>query len=420
MTQQSRGKAVRRAGIAVAASVALAIAGCASSDDTGDTGNTDRAAAAIAEIPAAFAGKAATGSPVKIGLLNPEGSAAANYPESRVAAEAAVAYANEHLGGLAGHKIELDVCELHAEDPSSVTTCANQMVQDQVAAVVATTPGNGQLMGPIITKAGIAYTNFSGSSAIEFIMPNAFMWNGGVVATTVQMAKFAAKAGVKNITTYVTAVGDIPASIETAGTPILKAMGIDGKVVPIPPGTPDVTGQVQAGLKDKPGAVVVLGDVSTCIATLKGLKLLNANVDRYLTQQCADPAVYEAVPDALDGAYLFTTAEGTSDHDEAKIYRAVMAKYAPADANLGGNATAGYQTMLAIIRMVNAGLGTNEPTAPNIIAALKAAKNVPLPVGHGITLTCDGTAIPKLPNACSAGNLVGVIEQGTATKFDVL
>ncbi len=301
-----------------------------------------------------------------------------------------------------------------------MTTCANQMVQDQVAAVVATTPGNGQLMAPIITKAGIAYTNFSGSSAIEFIMPNAFMWNGGVAATTAQMAKFAAKAGVKNITTYVTAVGDIPASIESAGTPILKAMGIDGKVVPIPPGTPDVTGQVQAGLKDKPGAVVVLGDVSTCIATLKGLKLLNANVDRYVTQQCADPAVYEAVPDALDGAYLFTTADGTSDHDEAKIYRAVMAKYAPADANLGGNATAGYQTMLALIRMVNAGIGTNEPTAPNIIAALKAAKAVPLPVGHGITLTCDGTAIPKLPNACSAGNLVGEIEQGTAAKFDVL
>ena len=417
MTQQSRGKAASRAAIAVAASVALAMAGCASSSD--DTGNTDRAAAAIAAIPAAFAGKAATGSPVKIGLLNPEGSAAANYPESRVAAEAVVAYANEHLGGLAGHKIELVLCELHAEDPSTMTACANQMVQDQVAAVVATTPGNGQLMAPIITKAGIAYTNFSGSSAIEFTMPNAFMWNGGVAATTVQMAKFAAKAGVKNITTYVTAVGDIPASIE-AGTPILKAMGIDGKVVPIPPGTPDVTGQVQAGLKDKPGAVVVLGDVSTCIATLKGLKLLNANVDRYVTQQCADPAVYEAVPDALDGAYLFTTAEGTSDHDEAKIYRAVMAKYAPADANLGGNATAGYQTMLAIIRMVNAGIGTNEPTAPNIIAAIKAAKAVPLPVGHGITLTCDGTALPKLPNACSAGNLVGEIEQGTATKFDVL
>ena len=180
MTQQSRGKAVRRAGIAVAASVALAIAGCASSDDTGDTGNTDRAAAAIAEIPAAFAGKAATGSPVKIGLLNPEGSAAANYPESRVAAEAVVAYANEHLGGLAGHKIELVRCELHAEDPSTMTGCANQMVQDQVAAVVVTTGGNGELMAPVITKAGIAYTNFSGSSAIEFTGPNAFMWNGGV------------------------------------------------------------------------------------------------------------------------------------------------------------------------------------------------------------------------------------------------
>ncbi len=418
MTQQNRGKAASRA-IAVAASVALAVAGCGSTDDNGDSGNTDRAAAAIAEIPAAFAGKAATGSPVKIGLLNPEGSAAANFPESRVAAEAVVAYANEHLGGLAGHKIELDVCELHAEDPSTMTACANQMVQDRVAAVVATTGGNGELMAPIITKAGIAYTNFQGSSAIEFAGPNAFMWNGGVAATTVGLAKFAAKAGVKNITTYVIAVGDIPANIE-AGIPIFKAMGIDGKVVPIPPGAPDVTGQVQAGLKDKPGAVVVLGEISTCIATLKGLKLLNANVDRYLTQKCADPAVYEAVPDALDGAYLFTTAEGTSDHDEAKIYRAVMAKYAPADANLGGNATAGYQTMLALIRMVNAGIGTNEPTAPNIIAALKAAKNVPLPVGHGMTLTCDGTALPKLPNVCSAGSLVGEIKQGTATKFDVL
>ncbi|MGW2559203.1 ABC transporter substrate-binding protein [Streptomyces sp. NPDC001514] len=416
MTQQRRGKAASRAAIAVAASVALTLTGCAKSDDTG---NTDRAAAAIAAVPAAFAGRAATGSPVKIGLLNPEGSAAANFPESRVAAEAVVAYANEHLGGLAGHKIELVRCDLVAEDPSTMTACANQMVQDQVAAVVATTGGNGELMAPIITKAGIAYTNFQGTSATEFSGPNAFLWNGGVAATTLNMAKFAAKAGVKNVTMYVTAVGDIPAHIGAA-TPILKAMGVDSKIVPIPPGSPDVTGQVQAGLKDKPGAITVLGDVSTCIATLKGLKLLNADVDRYLTQKCADPAVYEAVPDALDGAYLFTTAEGTSDHDEAKIYRAVMAKYAPADANLGGNATAGYQTMLAITRMVNAGIGTNEPTAPNIIAALKAAKAVPLPVGHGITLTCDGKALPKLPNVCSVGGLVGEIKQGTANKFNVL
>ncbi|MFF0815719.1 hypothetical protein ACFYVR_11295 [Rhodococcus sp. NPDC003318] len=45
-----------------------------------------------------FPGKATTGDPVKIGLINNEGGQAVSQPENREAAEAAVAYANDELG----------------------------------------------------------------------------------------------------------------------------------------------------------------------------------------------------------------------------------------------------------------------------------------------------------------------------------
>ena len=234
------------------------------------------------------------------------------------------------------------------------------------------------------------------------------------------MAKHAAGAGIKNVTTFVVGVGDIPEALRTQGTPLFAAMGIDLEVVAISPTTPDVTAQVQSGLKDDPGAVAVVGDTATCTSVLKALKTVGSTATRYLVQQCTDPAVYKAVPDMVDGSLLFTTVDVTSDSEEARIYRAVMAKYAPEDANIGGNAPNAYQAMFAFVRTVSKGIGKQDVTPANVIAAIKNAGSVPLPAGNGITLRCDGSALPPMPNACSAGNLVGEIEGDVVKSFSVV
>ena len=77
----------------------------------------------------------ATGEPVKVGFITDgeaDGSAAQN---EEPVAKATVQWLNEHMNGLAGHPISLDICVDHL-DPGTATDCANQMIRDNVAVVV--------------------------------------------------------------------------------------------------------------------------------------------------------------------------------------------------------------------------------------------------------------------------------------------
>ncbi len=65
----------------------------------------------------------ATGDPVKVGLIVPEGGAVTT-PMVREGSEAAVEYLNNNGGGIGGHQIELVVCK-QQEEPASATKCAN-------------------------------------------------------------------------------------------------------------------------------------------------------------------------------------------------------------------------------------------------------------------------------------------------------
>ena len=77
----------------------------------------------------------AKGTPVKIGLVTDgKGSATDNSIETPVT-EAAVKWINQYRGGIGGHPIDLDIC-VTGGDPSKSVDCANQMIQDDVAAVV--------------------------------------------------------------------------------------------------------------------------------------------------------------------------------------------------------------------------------------------------------------------------------------------
>lgn len=422
MLRTTRRGATRRTALAAGiAALALTATACGSSSNSSSDpkGSTDKTPAAVADAPAGtFAGKAATGTPVKVGLMNPEGGQAVNMPESRVAAEAAVAYANANLGGLGGHKIELDICKTKEEDPSNLTACANQMVQDKVVGLVEGNTGNGSLIVPIITKAGMAYTSYTAASPEEIATPGSYIWTGGVPGVTIAMAKTAAGAGVKSFTIFVTS--NALASVQAMAEPTFKAAGIALNVTSIPVGTADASPQVAAGLKSNPGAVAIVGDSAMCSATLKGLQTVGSSATRYVIQPCMDASVYKAVPTELDGSMLFTTSATDGSDDEAKIYQAVMAKYAPSGAELGGAAASGYQSMLGFIRAVNAGISGQDVTAATVLKAIAAAKDVPLPLGDGIKMTCDGKQLPQMPAICSAGQAVGKVEGGKVPAFTIV
>lgn len=397
-------RSVRRMVPATLAGVAVLVvaSGCASSSSSSSgaqaaaSGGTSQAQASVP--PGTFAGRQATGTPVKVGLINDEGGASVSEPAGREAAQAVVAYANANLGGIDGHPIDLIICK-EQEDPASASTCANQMVADNVAAVVVTETALGDVMAPIIQKAKIPYVSYLGASTAELTAKDySYAWTSGFQGLLAGMAKYAAQHGFKTFTLFAQDVAAVTIGAQSIGGPAFKSAGVALKIENIPATTPDATPQVAAGLKSNPGAVGIIGDDTVCISVLDALGTLGSSVPRLVNQSCTDPAVFKAAGSALNGSEVVSAADSVGNDAEVGLYKAVMAKYAPG-VPLTGPSIAGYQSMLGFIRA--AGKVTGTVTAASLNQAIRAAKDVPVPLGDGGTMTCDGQAVPGLPMICN-------------------
>lgn len=59
-------------------------------------------------------------------------------------------------------------------------------------------------------------------------------------------------------------------------------------------------------------------------------------------------------------------------------------------------------------------------TPATVSAAIKAAQRVPLPLGHGLTFTCDGKQVPMLKAICGSGAIVTTVKDGKITDPQVV
>jgi branched-chain amino acid transport system substrate-binding protein len=375
-------------------------------------------------LPASIAGAGgadtatgkATGTPIKIGLIANEGGTAVSLPQVTKAAVAAAKYANASLKGIGNHVITLDTCK-EQEDDASAQACANKMVEDGVSAVVVGITAEGGAMAPTITQAGIPYITITGTAAAEFTLDNVFFDSSGVPGLFGGMAAQAKDKGYKKLTVLAGDTGSLIAGLKALGKPFFDAAGVDFEVVGIPPGTADTSAQITSASSGNPDAIAIVGDETLCISTLKGMQTLSLKKPIWTIPSCSGDSVQKAVPGALNGAVIFTNSDPTSNDPEAKLYRKVMKQYAP-KVKANSDATYGYQSMMGLIYAA-AGLGDDTSPAA-VIAAIKAAKDVPVPAGHGVTFTCDGNQWPGnalFRNFCATGELVTKLKgKPTATQ----
>ncbi|HEX3714739.1 MAG TPA: ABC transporter substrate-binding protein [Trebonia sp.] len=425
------GRALRRGAPAfLAAATLIGAVACSSSSSsssaagaaatsaaaTGSSSSGAATAASAAGLSAYLPGKKATGTPVKVGLINNEGSSPQSEPSVGDAAEAAADYANAELGGIGGHPLQVIRCGEN-EDNASATACANEMVQDNVTVVVIGSTGFGSVMVPIITKAGIPYVSVTGSAAQELTTPGTYMWSGGYEATLTGFAKYAAQHGYKKVTAFVVNVPAAIAGAQQLGVPVFKAQGVGLTIEGVPSGVPDATAQVTAGLSGSPAAAIIIADEGTCTSVLKALNVVNPSLPAMGITSCLTTSATQALGNAMNGVKIFGASAPQGDDPEAKLYQYVMATWAP-KANPTGYTVTGYQSMLGLIRATTGLTGAATPTS--ISAAIKAAKDVPLPAGAGLKFTCDGKALPSLPSVCSLGEVVVTVQNGVGTNAQVI
>ncbi|HEU5266775.1 MAG TPA: ABC transporter substrate-binding protein [Jatrophihabitans sp.] len=413
----------RVATLVAAAAAFAAVAACSGSGDdghtpapTGDRAPTSvRTGTASGTTPAAPASSPtavrATGAPVRIGLISP-----AALPDIRKTAEAAARYADENVGGIAGHPIRLVECSDGATT-GSARGCANRMVAAGVAAVVVTVTDFGQTLAPIITGSGIPYITLGANSTEELTNPRAFSWTSGARGPLTAMAGWAAGKHYRTVTGFVPAAPPGGTRIATTAAAVFKAAHVALDVVELPRGVTPAARPIATALARNPQAAIVLGDAHLCSSVLTALGRRSTRLPTAVGQGCLDPATVRAGRAALAVGSVFTPVDTYSADPDTRLYLAALRTYAPAVSPRGA-AVIGWAAMLGLVRSTRGVQGAVTPTA--IFAGIKAARDVPLPAGHGVRFTCDAKAAPSLPSACSTAVLAAGFTGGAPSGYHVV
>ncbi len=391
----------------IALSLIAALAACSSDDDADGDGGSDTTvdAAAVFGDP-----NEATGEPVKVGIITEGGSEAIGSQSAltETGAEIAADYANEYLGGIAGRPIELVFCGNQAT-PAGAQECGNQMVEEGVVALTIPFTGYGEDTAPVLTEAGISYVTLSGNSAAELTAPGAFALTGGYPGTLGAFAQHASDEGFKKFAMIVIDVPSATQAAEQLGSLVFGNAGVEFEVITAAPGTPDIAPQLQSAVDGGADAIGVTGDVTFCTSFLKAYRDAGLDIPKYVILPCVDPTVIESFGDVLEGSFLATT--GSDEGEDIDLYSAMVETYGEddidGDPTVSAGVAAGTSAVMNFVRAMD-GL-SGDITKESVMAQMKAAKDVPLWLAEGQTFTCDGTAVPIMPNVCSAGFFIGTL-----------
>ncbi len=164
--------------------------------------------------------------PVTFGFHNLEGGAV-SLPEIRLGFEEGIKYVNEELGGINGHPIEIESCNVDVTPESSVN-CANQFVEAGVDVAVQGVDVAADAALPVLRQAGIAEIALAAfTSGVNSSVGDAFV----TLASTQEFLGADMKAMKELGTTHIAVASlDLPANhaYETEVTgPIVEQLGME-------------------------------------------------------------------------------------------------------------------------------------------------------------------------------------------------
>jgi branched-chain amino acid transport system substrate-binding protein len=317
------------------------------------------------------------------------------------AAQAAVKYINGHLGGVGGHPITLDICQ-DGETPSGTTNCVNQMIADKVVAVVYGVSGEGGTIGTGLKAANIPLVAFA------TIDPGTLTEKTGAYAITNGLGVLAGPAALLEQSggkRGAVVVEDFPAAsgpVKQLDPIFYKSAGVSLDVVAVPPGTADMTPQIQAELSKSPDQVAMLGNDTFCTSVIKALKTIGYTKRIVVIPQCISPSSISGIPGGLAGVTLVTPSSTDLKDPEVALYNAVMAAYAPSTPPNGSVTSGGYAAVLAFDRAMS-GVTARADITPALVESTMAAMSPKtMPLASKLSFQCNGRQISLTPAICTS------------------
>lgn len=178
-----------RTGAALAATVALLVtAGCSSSGKSSSASSAGSASGTVSQASAgalaSCAGNIAAGSPIDFGVLNATTGASSSQAGTFAAAvQARIQYQNDKFGGVAGHKIKVDVQD-SASDVTQVLPALKTLQGSNPLAILDGLSASGPIF-PYLKQNGIPVIAGAPTDPAFGSDPNAFSMAGAYSATQV-------------------------------------------------------------------------------------------------------------------------------------------------------------------------------------------------------------------------------------------
>ena len=369
------------------ASVGLLVAACGSSSATNTTTTQTS--------------KAATGTPIPVGQIYPATGANLALPELGNSLKASVAGLNSS-GGINGHPLKLIQCDSQGDSNTEVQ-CAQTMVKDHVVATLEdSTFSNPAQVNAILHGAGIPRIGLTSADVSDYSNPDNFDFTGGGIFTLVGMMENLVNKGDKKISVV---VPDEPQSTEThlLLDPIATAEG--AKVVNyvlVSSASGDYSQYVaQAQQNGSQGMLLALPNAQL-VQMAQVINQLNPKID-YTTGIAG--FTLTQLKDLGAFAKKVSFVWWTPGIDDTKNFPGLDQPIATLTANMPGatintmtsTSLSSWLAVHAFDEVMTSQPGT--PTAASVLAAFKAAKNIPM----------NGIIQPWSPGADqSAGSLSSV------------
>ena len=340
----------------------------------------------------------ATGDAVVVGFQNPEGDPAGTFPEYRQAAEAAVKYINEELGGVGadykagkpGRPIKLESCKM-AITPADSQRCANELASKKPLLVISSLNFFGNHFS-IYQAAKIPVLVGVPITALDFTSPGVYAIGGGggclgnhtglIEIMTKQLNKKRIAVPWADTPPGVFCYHDLEkkplevlAGHKLDGSPIKADGNPDKGSIPdlqhigvaIKPGQADVTPQATQVLDFKPDGIIYSAQGADCwtfVSALAKLGWTQAKTPLVLSGACVDLAKMKELGDLSKGIYFAGTGAASltlpdsltgQQKNEAETYTTRMAKYAEGGADTAGKgfATAGFTILMQVWEIMN-------------------------------------------------------------------
>lgn len=362
----------------------------------------------------------ASGTPIKLGMVNQENTPVGSFPELSRADQAAIAFINEQLGGVDGHPLELEVCNTGFSAEGS-TACGQRFVEAGVVAVLGGIDVFGNAID-ILRDNEIPYIGGIPVSTQSATSANSFQFSGGIWGATIAFADYAATTlKAQRVAIVYGEFGSITQSAEY-GRKVLEDRGVTTQLVPYPILATDISSPLQAAASADPDAILVLAADTGCKAGFDGIAALQTAAQAFYVGACAAPSIIDRVDASKTEGAIFNV-EGTVDRADPDLdlllYTAVVQTYGNGLDPIGAG-TVSFRSLMNLYLVLHE-IGADRLTPPAIGAAFRATVDAPSFMGHDYT--CDGKQLAGLPALCSPQQILVQMRDGQLEQvgdwFDV-